>query len=244
MTHPVTLPPEWAHNRFLLEMLREPEAVHGDAEAVVVEHRGPRGRGFIALGDPHGAAALLSRTDPGSFTSAHMPRGTWGLMAPALRDQFRLPRTEDWDWLDISHVPQVEGSERVREVDLAEERGAVERVKGASIPDSFLTLDSPGVRWYGWEDQDGHLRAIGGAMGHEDGVWRNGAHFGSIGTEPGWEGRGIGSALTAGMIRLAFGEGATRASLGVYVGNDRAIAMYERLGFTTGFHVHSRHARD
>lgn len=236
----MVIPPEWAGNRFLKEMLAEPVTVHLGATSIVVEHQTHRGLGFIGLGEPAEIATLLERTRPARFSFGHMARGTWQLLDPILREEFTLPQSEDWDWMDISHVPQVRGSERVREVDLTRERREIERVKAASIPDSFVTLDSPGVRWFGWEDSDGVLRAIGGAMGWDNGAWIDGAHFGSIGTESGWEGRGIGSALTAGMIRIAFAEGATRASLGVYVGNERAIRVYERLGFTTGFRVHSR----
>lgn len=238
--HPVVIPPEWAGNRFLQEMLVEPVAVHLGAGAIVVEHQAPHGRGFIGLGEPAEIATLLECTQPARFSFGHMARGTWELVDRGFRQEFALPQTEDWDWMDISQIPHVAGSEQVREVDLALERHEIERVKTASIPDSFVTLDSPGVRWFGWEDSDGVLRAIGGAMGWQDGAWSGSAHFGSIGTQSGWEGRGIGSALTAGMIRIAFAEGATHASLGVYVGNERAIKMYERLGFTTGFQVHSR----
>src|SRR5699024_9147220 len=126
------------------------------------------------------------------------------------------------------------------ELDPGRERGLIDRVRRLAIPDSFLDLDNPAARWFGWADDEGVIRGIGGALGSRERTWRNGAHFASIGTEPEWQGRGVGSALTSGMVEIAFTEGAREASLGVYVGNARAIEVYRRLGFTTRYQVHSR----
>lgn len=236
----VTIPPAWSSHTFLTEMIDEPLAVHETDEAIVVEHESRRGMAFIGVGVPAGIAELLPRLDSSRFTRGSMIRGTWELLSEEVRAHFSFTATEDWDWMETTSVPEVPGTVQVRELDRTRDRTVIDSVRERAIPDSYLSVDTPDSRWFGWFDDDGRVRAIGGATGWNGSRWNGAAHFGSIGTEPAFQGRGIGSALTAGMARIAFNEGATRVSLGVYAGNVRAIEIYRRLGFRTMYEINSR----
>ncbi len=240
MRNTVGIPRRWAEDRLLKEMLGEPIAVTHSEAAIVVEHLTQRGRAFLGVGEPDAVAELLARQDPSGFAHGMVPQGTWEQLPPDLSARFELPEREDWEWMDIHHVPPAPGSDRVRELDPVVDRAEIDRVRTAAIPNSFLTVERPGSRWFGWADPQGVIRGIGGAMGWDGTSWPTGAHYGSIGTEPGWQGRGIGTALTAGMVAIAFREGAATASLGVHSHNTRALKVYRRLGFRTNYRIHSR----
>ena len=57
------------------------------------------------------------------------------------------------------------------------------------------------------------------------------SYLSSIGTRPGWEGRGFGSHITRLLAADSRAEGVDLIYLGVYADNDAAIRLYERLGF-------------
>lgn len=240
MTTTREIPAPWSSDRFLTEMTGQVLTAHADAKGIVVVHRSSRGRAFVGVGEPRAIAGHLTHLADMPFVHGSMIRGTWEHLPADVRQELALPVAEDWDWLEIDYVPEVAGTETVRELDPVSDRAELLRVKDAAIPDSYLQVDSPGTRWFGWADEVGRIRAIGGATGWDGTRWPTGAHFGSIGTEPEWQGRGIGAALTTGMIAIAFAEGAERASLGVYPANIRAMALYRRLGFRLVYEIHSR----
>jgi ribosomal protein S18 acetylase RimI-like enzyme len=57
-------------------------------------------------------------------------------------------------------------------------------------------------------------------------------YLSSIGTRPGFRGRGLGALVTASAARDGVAEGSVWTYLGVFSSNDGARRMYERLGFT------------
>jgi ribosomal protein S18 acetylase RimI-like enzyme len=57
------------------------------------------------------------------------------------------------------------------------------------------------------------------------------SYISSIGTRPGWRGRGFGEVITRALARDSVAAGMDLVYLGVYAENARAIRLYERLGF-------------
>lgn len=57
------------------------------------------------------------------------------------------------------------------------------------------------------------------------------SYLSSIGTRPAWRGRGYGALVTAALAGDSLADGARLVYLGVHVDNDRAIAVYRRVGF-------------
>lgn len=233
------LPPTWANDRFLVEMINDPKCAWHSGSGALVEHHNRHGYALTGVGEVGAVAHLTAARRIPAYASVTLPRGTWERLPRSITATIALDAQENWNWMDIEYIPEVPLMGQVKEIDLLHELEDFHRVRNSAIPDSFLTPNHPGVRWFGWYDHNGNIRAVGGAKGAAGG-WPQGAHFGSIGTEPTWQGHGVGAALTSGMINIAFSEGATRASLGVYATNSRAIKLYERLGFETNYFIHSR----
>ena len=57
------------------------------------------------------------------------------------------------------------------------------------------------------------------------------SYLSSIGTRPGWRGRGFGRLITMALARDSLASGYDLVYLGVYAENTPAIRLYERLGF-------------
>jgi ribosomal-protein-alanine N-acetyltransferase len=58
-------------------------------------------------------------------------------------------------------------------------------------------------------------------------------HVGNVAVRPGAQGRGIGRAVMAALLREATRRGMVRATLEVRPSNQRAIALYQSFGFRT-----------
>jgi ribosomal-protein-alanine N-acetyltransferase len=58
-----------------------------------------------------------------------------------------------------------------------------------------------------------------------------GAHLARLAVEPAWQGRGLGSALVAGMLERLASRGATRITLNTQADNRASQELYRRLGF-------------
>lgn len=56
------------------------------------------------------------------------------------------------------------------------------------------------------------------------------AHVNNIAVGPDWQGRGLGTAALADLVRVGIERGARHLTLEVRVGNDPAIALYRRFG--------------
>ncbi|NLN07429.1 MAG: ribosomal protein S18-alanine N-acetyltransferase [Firmicutes bacterium] len=65
------------------------------------------------------------------------------------------------------------------------------------------------------------------------GIWviLDEAHVTNLAVSPAWQGKGIGKALLAHLIKEAAGKGASRMTLEVRVSNLRAQALYQKFGF-------------
>ncbi len=58
-------------------------------------------------------------------------------------------------------------------------------------------------------------------------------YLSSIGTRPGWEGRGLGALVTVDAVQAGLADGGGLEYLGVFADNERRLALYRRLGFAT-----------
>src|SRR3984957_9498613 len=56
------------------------------------------------------------------------------------------------------------------------------------------------------------------------------SHVNNIAVDPQWQGRGLGAVLLLDLIRTALGHGARHLTLEVRVGNQPALALYQRFG--------------
>lgn len=67
------------------------------------------------------------------------------------------------------------------------------------------------------------------------GIWviLDEAHVTNLAVSPAWQGKGIGKALLAHLIREAAGRGAGRMTLEVRVSNRRAQELYKKFGFVS-----------
>ena len=57
------------------------------------------------------------------------------------------------------------------------------------------------------------------------------SYLSSIGTRPEWRGRGFGKLITMALARDSIASGVDLVYLGVYADNQRAMHLYQRLGF-------------
>lgn len=192
------------------------------------------GTALVGLGDPAVVGtwldALARRPDGPRPQRAALPRGTWDQVRPTTRHRLGLEVSSTWDWLVCDGPPPEDVRPRsgaVVALDGDDERREAVAVVAGANPGTRASPADPRLRWWGWRDEDGALRAVLGCRrAHPDAP----LHLTGIGTDPGFRGRGIASALTAAVVRHGLTE-APWVSLGVRTGNDVALAVYERLGF-------------
>jgi ribosomal protein S18 acetylase RimI-like enzyme len=125
---------------------------------------------------------------------------------------------------------------------LPEDRPALARALALVIGESFhvpearrvnlieeisLTLQQPSFNAYMLRI-DGEPVATGGRYSF-DGA----SYLSSIGTRPGWRGRGFGRLVTLALARDSVATGFDLVYLGVHAENTHAIQLYEQLGFAT-----------
>jgi RimJ/RimL family protein N-acetyltransferase len=97
------------------------------------------------------------------------------------------------------------------------------------IQEQFRSADPHRVIWLVAEVGG---RLVGGAS-FQRGRWTKSMHTAELGVAllPEARGRGIGEALMREGIEWARGEGIRKLKLGVFATNERAIALYRKLGF-------------
>lgn len=139
---------------------------------------------------------------------------------------WRFPTEGHWHWMLTHDQPPAHPLEpSVVEVDDA---GAIDALLDLANPGSFARPGSRGVEcWLGVPGPDG-LLSVGALYRDPSGA----GHLRSVTTRPDAAGRGLGTAVSAALTRRALGRSGT-ATLGVYVDNAPALAVYDRLGFRT-----------
>jgi ribosomal protein S18 acetylase RimI-like enzyme len=180
---------------------------------------GPWGPIGCVLGPVDAASALASRLLADGFLD-HIPH----LHAP-VGSSVPLRHLENWEMRTLVGPPPplVPGVDVVPVNDAT----AIRTLLAAAMPQPSSRPGDRGVRgWYGVWDTDGSLLACG-ADRSANGV----GNLVAIAVRPDAWGRGLGAAVTAAMTARLHAEFGS-VVLGVSVGNDRAMALYDRLGFT------------
>lgn len=179
------------------------------------------------LGPPADLARLarlaVDRVDPPGRVSVE------AASYDVLPGAWRFPTEGHWHWMLTHDQPATHPLEpSVVEV---EDAGAIDELLDVANPGSFARPGSRGVeRWLGVRDPDspGALVAVGALYRDPSGA----GHLRSVTTHPDAAGRGLGTAVSAALTRAALDPSGT-ATLGVYVDNAPALAVYDRLGFRT-----------
>ena len=143
--------------------------------------------------------------------------------ASALPERWRPTRVKRWHWMSTSVAPPAPSLE----VEAVADDDEVNALLDAFAPDAHARPGSPRVEcWLGVREV-GELVAVGArARQHA----RTG-HLRAVTVVPEARGRGLGRELSAALARRALDGGSGVATLGVYVDNAPAVAVYRRLGF-------------
>ncbi len=139
-----------------------------------------------------------------------------------------LPLAEpvEWDFRAASRLPPRRPHEGL--VAWEPDGEAISRLLRRTSPGSSVWPgDGAARRWAGIREE-GRLVAC---LADTTSVARVG-HVSAIAVEPGEQGRGLGSSITAWAMRRLLGGGCDMVTLGVYAGGTTAPRMYARLGFT------------
>jgi len=144
----------------------------------------------------------------------------------ALPGAWRFPTEGHWHWMLTQDQPPAHPLEAsVVEVDDA---SAIDALLDVANPGSFARPGSRGVEcWLGVPGPEG-LLAVGALYRDPSGA----GHLRSVTTRPDAAGRGLGTPVSAALTRRALAHSGP-ATLGVYVDNAPALAVYDRLGFRT-----------
>lgn len=183
--------------------------------------------GALALPLPQAweSMARLARVQVGLFSSAPLalPPG-W-----TVTRHVELVEMVHDDGARVKPDPAIEISE-LREADLPEMSALYEATRpGRKMCPRNQKLGAfLGVR------SEGKLAAMAGLRMHLPGY----REITTVGTHPGYEGRGFATALVAALVERIRERG-ERPFLTVRTDNDRAIAIYERLGFRERMRLHS-----
>ncbi len=144
----------------------------------------------------------------------------------ALPEAWRASRPATWHWMATRRAPAAaSGPVRVAEVS----DDVVERVLDVANPDSFARPGTAGIEcWLGATgEQEDAVGAVGALVRQVDGT----GHLRGVSTLPDHRGRGLGRAVSAELTRRALTGASGLATLGVYVDNAPALAIYRDLGY-------------
>lgn len=213
-----------------------------DGAVAFVRTRSSGRRQLTVLGSPQDAAAAVHALaghlgDVRRTVWAHgitVPRGT----LPLLGEDARLGPGPDWDWMwvDRTRLTSEPADPRVQRLPSAAEPDVTALLATASPRHSSDPGDDDVVEWFGIRDADGRLLACAAHTESVPGV----PHLASIATDPDARGRGLGTALTAGLTRTLLDEGAPVVTLGMYADNTVARRLYARIGFVCSHRWSSR----
>ncbi|MCH1866261.1 GNAT family N-acetyltransferase [Nocardioides sp. CFH 31398] len=199
-------------------------------EAAVVEMERPVAEGVRVMTAGVGPTADLGPLLVEVAAEADRP---WRLIvdedaAASLPPAWRPSEPRSWHWMLTRTPPApVVGEDAVTEVEDAAE---IDGVLDAAMPETHARPGTVGIEcWLGVRAADGVLAGVGAVARQPDGT----GNLRGIAVLPSYGGRGLGTALSAALTRRALAGASGVATLGVYVDNAPAIAVYARLGFAT-----------
>jgi GNAT superfamily N-acetyltransferase len=136
----------------------------------------------------------------------------------------------DWEWMwTVDSPPAVPSEEKLIMLDDAADAAEINAFAAANNDRVWAEAGSGHVQhWIGIRDDDGSLLAVGGAEREESGV----PHLAGIVTRTDRRGSGLGSAVSAGLIRWSLADSGV-CTLGMYSDNEAARSVYRRIGFAT-----------
>ncbi|MFC6707380.1 GNAT family N-acetyltransferase [Flexivirga alba] len=201
--------------------------VHGDAVAFQRHSHSRHIHGVSVLGDadvPELLDAVLADLPPeinGLAVERHF--------LPLLEDRLgrRIAGGGDWDWMWTEQPPpRTAAEESLLELDDDRDAAAIMALNEIGSPAAESEPGSGRTHlWLGIREE-GELIAAG-AIHLTPG---RAPHLAGIVVHPGARGRGLGVAITSGLTRRAIDEYGV-CTLGMDADNDRARAIYERVGF-------------
>jgi ribosomal protein S18 acetylase RimI-like enzyme len=220
-----------------------PDPLHGEAlavpGAVAVERHGRR-HSLVVLPTP-GSGDTESGVDrmlAVLATEGHVARlGVASLSVPQayagrLAAHFRVDGGGDWDWMWTTTQPgPVPGEERLVTLDDTADAAELCRLEREHSPRGEGEAGT-GVSeaWLGIRDPHGRLVAAGAMQRFASGA----PHLAGIVVTADQRGRGLGTAVTAGLTRLGLADSGV-CTLGMYSDNQVARTLYHRLGYRTAY---------
>lgn len=141
-------------------------------------------------------------------------------------------RGNRWDFFYRSEpVADCAGTQNVSLIDLGRWRAEIERILRAASPHTYVLRDVDRYDWYGYIDDPDSLA---GVMSVEHWISAGSiAHFGGLATDPSKTSRGVGTAIMTAALNNELASHDT-VVFGMWVENDRARRIYERIGLHVG----------
>jgi ribosomal protein S18 acetylase RimI-like enzyme len=177
---------------------------------------------FTCLGPVDDLAELMGRV------AAVVP-APWRLSVEvaaydAVPDEWRQRSHHRWHWMTTDVAP-----DPVPAAEVVTAAAEVDAVLDVANPDSFARPGTDGVdAWLGLRSDGGELVGVGAVLRMSD---RTG-HLRGVSVLPSERGRGLGTVLSAALTARALVDWSGVATLGVYVENAPAMAIYTGLGYS------------
>ena len=183
----------------------------------------PAGPVFTCLGPVDDLAELMGRV------STEVP-APWRLSVEvaaydAVPDEWRQRSHHRWHWMTTEAAPYP-----VPSAEVLGDAAEIDALLDIANQDSFARPGTNGVdAWLGLRSPGGgDLVGVGAVLRMSD---RTG-HLRGVSVLPSARGRGLGTALSAALTAHALVDGSGVATLGVYVDNAPAMAIYTGLGYS------------
>lgn len=141
----------------------------------------------------------------------------------ALPAAWRQATTKRWHWM-LTRTAPAPVDLPVEEVEDPDE---VDSLLDEANPDAHARPGMPDIECWLGVRSEGRLVGVGAVARQADGT----GHLRAVTVLPSLRGQGLGTGLSAALTARALAGRSGVATLGVYVDNDTAVALYRRLGY-------------